>query len=72
MIENLLIHNKTLSYYEYLAMRLRNTYINKLILTLPCGMRNNIDELVRYFKYNVSPSISNKVKINISGTGLST
>jgi hypothetical protein len=35
-------------------------------------MRNNIDELIRYFRYNIAPAISNKVKINISGTGLST
>lgn len=28
--------------------------------------------MVRFFKYNSSPAISNKVKINISGTGLQT
>ena len=72
MIDKMIIHTKSLQYYEYLAMRLRNTYVNKLLLTLPCGMRNNIDELIRYFRYNIAPAISNKVKINISGTGLST
>lgn len=51
-------------------MRMRGKKINQLILTLPCGKRNCIDEIVRYFKYNSSPSISNKVKITISGTGL--
>ena len=72
MIEKLIIHNRRLSYYEYLAMRLRYSKINKLILTLPCGSRSNIDEIIRYFKYNSSPSISNKIKINVSGTGLQT
>ena len=43
-----------------------------MILTLPCGNRNSIDEMVRYFKYVSSPAISNKVKINIAGTGLKT
>jgi hypothetical protein len=43
-----------------------------MILTLPCGNRNSIDEMVRYFKYVSSPAISNKIKINIAGTGLKT
>lgn len=53
-------------------MRLRGKNINDLILTLPCGNRNGIDEIVRYFKYNSPGAISNKVKINISGAGLQT
>jgi hypothetical protein len=72
MINNLCIHKRVLEYYEYLAMRLRNQKVNRLILTLPCGTRNSMDEMVRFFKYNSSPAISNKVKINISGTGLQT
>ena len=71
-IENMSIYNRELSYYEYQAMRMNGKQINRLILTLPCGKRNGIDEIVRYFKYNSSPAISNKVKINISGTGLQT
>ena len=71
-IENMTIYTKRLEYYQYQAMRLKNRLINKLILTLPCGNRNGIDEIVRYFKYNSSPAISNKVKINITGTGLQT
>lgn len=71
-IENTTIYTKSLAYDEYQAMRLRNKNINKLILTLPCGTRNSIDEIVRYFKYNAAGSVSNKVKINISGTGLET
>lgn len=71
-IENLIIHTKKLDYFEYQAMRLYNKNINPLILTLPCGNRNSIDEMVRFFKYNSSPAISNKVKINITGTGLQT
>ena len=71
-IENLSIYNKSLNFNEYQAMRLRNKNINKIILTLPCGIRNSLDEIVRYFKYNAAGSISNKVKINISGTNLRT
>ena len=53
-------------------MRLRGKKINQMILTLPCGNRNSIDEMIRYFKYVSSPAISNKIKINIAGTGLKT
>ena len=71
-IENLSIYNRALKYNEYQAMRLKDKNINRLILTLPCGARNSVDEIVRYFKYNSAGAISNKVKINISGTGLET
>lgn len=71
-ISRMSIYNRALDYYEYQAMRLREKEINPIILTLPCGNRNNIDEIVRYFKYNSAGAISNKVKINITGTGLQT
>lgn len=71
-IENTLIYTKSLKYSDYQAIRLRNKTINKIILTLPCGTRNSLDEIVRYFKYNAAGAMSNKVKINISGTGLET
>lgn len=71
-IKNISIYNKKLSYHEYQAMRLKNEKINDLILTLPCGIRNSIDEMVRFFKYNSSPYVTNKVKINIAGVGLKT
>ena len=66
------IYNRKLDYYEYQAMRLREKQINPIVLTLPCGNRNNIDEIIRYFKFNSAGAISNKVKINITGTGLQT
>lgn len=70
--ENTKIYTKSLSFHEYQAMRLENKPINTLTLTLPCGQRSNLDEIVRYFKYVPPSAISNKVKINISGTGLTT
>jgi hypothetical protein len=69
-IENVQLYTKELEYYEYQAMRMRGKMINKLILTLPCGNRNCIDEIVRYFKYVATQAISNSIKINIAGTGL--
>lgn len=71
-IENVQLYTKELDYYEYQAMRMRGKMINKLILTLPCGNRNCIDEIVRYFKYVATQAISNSIKICIAGTGLQT
>lgn len=71
-VENARIYTKALSYHEYQAMRLDGKPINTISLTLPCGQRSNLDEIVRYFKYVPPAAISNKVKINIAGTGLST
>lgn len=65
--ENTVVYNRVLSYYEYQAMRLYFTKVNPLTLTIPCGIRNGIEEIIRYFKFNKPGSISNKVKINISG-----
>ena len=71
-IANLQLYNRKLEFYEYQAMRMRGKKVNPIILTLPCGNRNGIDEIVRYFKYNSAGAISNKVKINVSGSGLQT
>lgn len=72
VIKNMSIYAKTLDYGEYEAMRLKEKPINELILTLPCGSRANIEEIIRYFKYSYPGSISNKVKLNISGSGFET
>jgi hypothetical protein len=48
-------------------MRLKYGNINPLTITLPCGIRNGVEEIVRYFKYRTPGFITNKVKINISG-----
>lgn len=65
--ENTTLYTKVLDYHEYQASRLHFSKINPLTLTIPCGVRNGIDEIVRYFKYNKPSSYSNRVKINISG-----
>lgn len=71
-IDRMSIYTKSLSYAEYEAMRLKGKLVQDLTLTLPCGMRSNTEEIVRYFKYAYPGAISNKVKLNISGTGLET
>lgn len=71
-MENTMVFTKRLSYHEYQAIRLKGHKINPISLTLPAGQHNNIEEVVRYFKYVPPTAISNKIKINISGTGFNT
>lgn len=71
-INRMSIYTKTLTYAEYEAMRLKGRPLQELTLTIPCGMRSNIEEITRYFKYAYPGAISNKVKLNISGTGMET
>lgn len=71
-MKNLTIYNKKLKFHQYQAMRLRGQRVNTINLTLPSGNRNGIEQIIRFFKYKSSPSISNSVKIRISGAGLQT
>ena len=66
-LRNLTIYNRKLNYHEQQASLLYFKKINPIILTLPCGIRNGIEEITRYFKFNSPGSISNKIKINIAG-----
>ena len=65
--ENTTLYTRNLSYYEYQASRLYFSKINPLTITLPCGIRNGIEEIVRYFKYSKPGSMSSNIKINIAG-----
>lgn len=66
-VRNTTLYNKTLDYYEYQSDILHFDKINPLTLTIPCGIRNGIEEIVRYFKFNKPASYTNKIKINIGG-----
>lgn len=65
-IQNFTLTNKHLSLHEYQALRLSNRPINKLTLTVPCGVRSGVDEMVRFFRYAGGGAISNDVKITVN------
>lgn len=71
-VENCTLYNRPLKLHEYQATRLHFNQINPLIITLPCGLHTANEEISRYFKYNKPASISNKLKINISGRNFGT
>lgn len=69
-MENAALLTKSLSFGEYQALRLLGHNINPVVLTLPCGERNGIEEMERFLKYSGGGSISNTVSINIAGSGI--
>lgn len=66
-VENTTLYNKALTYGEYQANRLYYEKINPINITIPCGIRNSVDEIIRYFRYRNPGFVSNNLKINISG-----
>lgn len=71
-LENTVLLTKSPSPGEYQALRLLGRNINPVVLTLPCGDRNGIEEMERFIKYSGGGSLSNTVAINIAGSGIET
>ena len=68
-VKNLLIYDRALKGSEISALNLINKPIDKLVLSIPYGQRNNIEEIERYFKY--SPTTSSKsINIYVKDTGI--
>lgn len=65
-IQNFTLTDKHLSLHEYQALRLINRPINRLTLTVPCGVKSGVDEMVRFFRYAGGGSIANDVKITVN------
>ena len=68
-VKNLLIYDRALKGSEISALNLVNKPIDKLVLSIPYGQRNNIEEIERYFRY--SPITSSKsINIYVKDTGI--
>lgn len=66
-LKNVFIYDRPLDDDEILALNVYDTKINDLVLSVPAGQRNNIEEIERYFKYKVKDASSNKINIYIKG-----
>lgn len=74
-LKNVFIYNRALRDDEISCLNIYDTQINDLVLSIPAGQRNNIEEIERYFKFKPKDSSSNKINIvvknaNISDTNL--
>lgn len=69
-IKDLSLYFKTLEEFERQSLLLNNSKLTPLIITLPGGQKNNLEEIIRYFKYNPPINMSNTIKINIKNSGV--
>lgn len=69
-IKNFFIYSKVLEEFERQSLLLSLTELEPLVITLPGGQQNNLEEIIRYFKYNPPANISNTIRINIKNSGI--
>ena len=68
-IRNLIISDRALKTDEIFALNLRDHPIDDLVLSIPQGQRNNVEEIERYFHY--SPTTSSKsINIYVKNSGI--
>jgi hypothetical protein len=51
-VKNLFLYNKALKDDEIIALNLYRKPIGEVVLSIPCGQRNNMEEIERMFKYS--------------------
>ena len=69
-IRNINLYSKMLSSSESQAIALSKSELQPVIITLPCGQKNNLEEIIRYFKFSPPPNISNTISIDIKHSGI--
>lgn len=69
-IKNLFIYDRPLTDEEVLAINIFGKDIDEIVLSIPAGQRNNIEEIERYFKFSPINSNSKKINIYIKNAGI--
>lgn len=69
-LDNILCYSTELNREQLHACHLAATGIGELNITLPGGQRNNLEEIIRYFKYNPPHNVSNVIRINIKNSNI--
>lgn len=69
-IKNINVYNKILLPSEVQAIELSKSPLSPVIITLPSGQRNNLEEIIRYFKFNPPANMSNTISIDIQHSGI--
>ena len=69
-LKNVFIYDRPLSDDEILSLNIYDTSIDELVLSIPAGQRNNIEEIIQYFKFRVKDSSSKKINVYIKNAGI--
>jgi hypothetical protein len=69
-LRNFIIYNRAITNDEVYALNLYGESINDLILSIPAGQRNNLEEIERYFKFAPVAASSKKINIYIKNSSI--
>lgn len=69
-LKNLFIYDKAIKDSEIIALNIFGESINDIILSIPAGQRNNMEEIERYFRFSPNASSSNKINIYLKNLGI--
>ena len=69
-LKNLFIYDRAIRDSEITALNIFGESINDIILSIPAGQRNNMEEIERYFRFSPSASSSKKVNIYLKNLGI--
>ena len=69
-LKNLFIYDKAIRDSEITALNIFGESINDIILSIPAGQRNNMEEIERYFRFSPGASSSNKINIYLKNLGI--
>jgi hypothetical protein len=68
-VKNLFLYDKAVKDDEVVALNLYKKPIEDVVLSLPCGQKNNMEEIERFFKYSNSSS-SNTINIYLNNLNI--
>ena len=69
-VKNLLIYDRPITDDEVYAISVFGESINELVLSIPAGQRNNLEEIERYFKFAPMSSSSKKINIYVKNSSI--
>ena len=69
-VKNLFIYDRPLRDSEVDILNIHEKSIDELVLSIPAGMRNNIEEIERYFKYSGVHASSKKIDIYVKNSNI--
>lgn len=69
-VKNVFIYDRALSDDEILSLNIYDTEVDDLVLSIPAGQRNNIEEIIQYFKFRAKDSSSKKINIYVKNASI--
>lgn len=69
-LKNLFIYDKAILDSEITALNIFGESINDIVLSIPAGQRNNMEEIERYFRFSPGASSSKKINIYLKNLGI--